>query len=106
MMTSYSKRHIPERTCIACRQTRPKRDLIRLFRSIDNNVKVDPKGKKSGRGAYLCKTKECWELILEKDRKDRLSYALKTKITPENKTILSEYGKMLPAANAISKGTG
>ena len=101
-----NKHHIPQRTCVGCRQTMPKRELARLVRSLDGNVKLDHKGKESGRGAYLCKTKECWELALKQDRKDRLSHVLKTRITPENRAMLSEYGRTLPPAEVLAKGTG
>ena len=95
---SLTKSHVPERTCIACRQIKPKRELIRLVRSIEGEVKPDYKGNEPGRGAYLCKKRECWELALEKDRKDRLARALKTSITPENREFLSSYGKELLTA--------
>src|ERR671916_796064 len=48
-------RHIPERTCVACRSPRPKRELVRVVRAPDGTVTVDDTGKKSGRGAYLCR---------------------------------------------------
>ena len=44
-------RHIPLRTCIACGESRPKRELIRIVRTPDGHVVLDPTGKKSGRGA-------------------------------------------------------
>ena len=95
---SLNKCHVPERTCVACRQIKPKRELIRLVRSLEGEVKPDHKGKEPGRGAYLCKTRECWELALEKDKKDRLARVLKTSITTENRELLSSYGKeFLPA---------
>ena len=49
---------IPERMCVACRQMRPKTDLIRIVNTADGVV-VDATGKLSGRGVYLCKSKEC-----------------------------------------------
>ena len=47
-------RHIPQRTCVACRQTGAKRQLVRVVRAPDGSVTIDPTGKRSGRGAYLC----------------------------------------------------
>lgn len=54
------KRKIPLRMCIGCRETRPKKELIRIVRDPQGNIRIDLKGKTSGRGAYLCST-ECLE---------------------------------------------
>ena len=68
-MTSVRKqssrpKHVPQRTCIGCREIRPKRELIRVVRT-ESGVEIDPTGKKSGRGTYLCKTKSCWDAALK-----------------------------------------
>ncbi|MBC8078429.1 MAG: YlxR family protein, partial [Chloroflexales bacterium] len=47
-------RHVPQRTCVACRRTDAKRGLLRLVREADGRVALDPSGKRNGRGAYLC----------------------------------------------------
>ena len=52
--------HIPERMCVACRQMKPKSELIRIVKSGDA-AQIDKSGKKSGRGAYICKNIECFE---------------------------------------------
>jgi len=98
-MTTTSQRkkkprpkHIPQRTCIGCRETRPKRELVRIVRNTSGAVEVDPTGKKSGRGAYLCKAKGCWEAALKKERLDR---ALRIKIAQENRRELAQYVEML-----------
>ena len=96
---SDTKRHIAERTCIACQQTKPKQELIRIVHTPKGDVEIDLKSKKTGRGAYLCKTKECWELALtSKGRKDRLAHCLKTEVTTENRVTLSDYGKTLTSS--------
>jgi uncharacterized protein len=59
-------RHIPERMCIACRETNAKRQLVRLVRAPDGSVTIDASGKKSGRGAYLCNRAACWEAGLKR----------------------------------------
>ncbi|MCL5292538.1 MAG: YlxR family protein [Actinobacteria bacterium] len=51
----------PRRTCVACREIRAKKDLIRLVRSPEGRVFVDPTGKANGRGAYICAREECFE---------------------------------------------
>ncbi len=98
-MTTTSQRkkkprpkHIPQRTCIGCRETRPKRELVRIVRNTSGAVEVEPTGKKSGRGAYLCKAKGCWEVALKKERLDR---ALRIKIAQENRRELAQYVEML-----------
>jgi uncharacterized protein len=90
----YSKRpkYVPERTCIACRRTSGKRELIRLV-YVNSAVEVDPKGKKPGRGVYLCANRQCWDVGL---KGNRLEYGLRTKLSAENRQSLSEYGNCLP----------
>jgi hypothetical protein len=84
-------RYAPQRTCVACGGVRPKRELIRLVRT-SGGVEVDPDGKRSGRGAYLCPALECWEIGL---KKGRLEYALRTTLTQDNREQLIRYGKEL-----------
>ena len=86
---SISK-HIPQRTCVACRKVKTKRELIRLVRISNGTVEVDPSGKKAGRGAYLCQSPECWEDGL---KRGRLEYNLRTALTQENRQQLIRYGK-------------
>jgi predicted RNA-binding protein YlxR (DUF448 family) len=68
--TKATKRpkHVPLRTCIACRETKPKRELLRIVRTPEGHVLVDATGKKSGRGAYLCARLSCWETAIKKKR--------------------------------------
>jgi predicted RNA-binding protein YlxR (DUF448 family) len=90
-MRAKSK-HLPQRTCIACRQIKEKKALIRLV-SMENGIaEIDVFGKKPGRGAYLCPKKTCWELAL---RKNRLDYALRTKLHDANRQTLREYSHNL-----------
>ena len=84
--------HIPQRTCVACRKVKAKRELIRIVRTSDGNVEVDIIGKKAGRGAYLCRAPECWEVGL---KGGRLEYALRTRLTQDNREQLTRYGKDL-----------
>ena len=82
------QRHIPQRTCVGCGQVQPKRQLVRVVRTASGKVEVDPTGKKSGRGAYLCTRCECWEKALAKST---LSHALKIEIDAENREELAQY---------------
>lgn len=64
-------RHVPQRTCIACRKVDAKRGLQRLVRLPDGHVAVDPTGKRAGRGAYLCAERGCWETALKRRAVER-----------------------------------
>jgi len=81
-------KHVPQRTCIACRKTGVKRELVRLVNRPGVEVEVDPTGKKSGRGAYLCPSRTCWDSAL---KTGRLAQALRTDISPDNKVRLLNY---------------
>ena len=52
---------IPMRMCLGCGEMRPKRELIRAVKSKEGDISLDLTGKKSGRGAYICKSVECFE---------------------------------------------
>lgn len=56
---SKPKKKIPERKCLGCGQSRPKGELARVVRGPDGVVSLDLTGKKSGRGAYVCKSTAC-----------------------------------------------
>ena len=45
---------VPMRMCVGCREMKEKRELIRIVRTPEGETLMDPTGKKSGRGAYLC----------------------------------------------------
>ncbi|MEA3346422.1 MAG: YlxR family protein [Chloroflexota bacterium] len=79
---------MPQRTCVGCRQVRPKREMIRVVRTPDEGVQVDPTGKKPGRGAYICPRRECWEAALAKGR---LEHALRTHLTPQEREALRAF---------------
>ena len=87
-MTSHPVRHIPQRTCLACRCVKAKRELLRLVRLSDGSVAVDTGGKKAGRGAYLCRAEACWETGL---KGGRLEHSLKTTLTPDNRKQLIRF---------------
>lgn len=84
-------KHVPQRTCVGCRDVLPKRQMIRIVRTAEG-VKVDPTGKLAGRGAYLHDRHECWERGL----KGALAHALKTTITDDERAALEEFMKTLP----------
>ncbi|HHY38954.1 MAG TPA: YlxR family protein [Clostridia bacterium] len=61
-------KHVPVRTCIGCQMRRPKREMIRIVRTPKGEVMVDPTGKRSGRGTYICPVLECLETAFKKNR--------------------------------------
>ncbi len=62
----------PERTCIACNEQREKNSLLRIVKSKDGTIEVDETGKKSGRGAYICKSEECLDKAIKSKRLERI----------------------------------
>src|SRR3954462_3380886 len=86
-------KHIPQRTCVACRTTGAKRGLVRVVRTPEGRVVLDETGKKSGRGAYLCKARDCWDNAL---KRKALEYALKVPVTGEDKQALQDYAATQP----------
>jgi predicted RNA-binding protein YlxR (DUF448 family) len=79
---------VPQRTCVACRQIKAKKDLIRVVRTPRGEIEVDENGKKDGRGAYLCPTRECVDKAL---KGSHLEHTLKSSITGENREKLVRY---------------
>ena len=59
---------VPLRRCLGCMQSFPKKDLIRVVRTPENEVLIDITGKKSGRGAYLCRDKACLKKAIKARR--------------------------------------
>ncbi len=87
------RKHVPYRTCVACRTTRPKRELIRIVRTPEGKTMVDERGKQNGRGAYLCAQRACWTAALERRRLDR---ALGIELDSETVDALRIYAGGLP----------
>jgi predicted RNA-binding protein YlxR (DUF448 family) len=79
------RKHKPQRTCITCRETKDKRELVRVVRTPAGDVVIDLSGKANGRGAYLCKQPDCWEKGL---RKERLAESLKVTLSPQEISAL------------------
>lgn len=84
-------KHVPQRTCVGCREVNPKRALVRIVRT-PQGVQVDSTGKMNGRGAYLHDRRSCWERSL----KGALAHALKTELTMQDRELLSEFMASLP----------
>jgi predicted RNA-binding protein YlxR (DUF448 family) len=85
------RRHIPQRTCVGCREVMPKRSMVRIVHSPDGVV-IDPTGKLTGRGAYLHLLRPCWESGL----KGALANALRAELTSEERERLQNFANTLP----------
>jgi predicted RNA-binding protein YlxR (DUF448 family) len=93
------QKHVPLRTCIACRETRAKRELLRIVRTPDGHVLLDPTSKKSGRGAYLCARFSCWQKALKVRKGDErclLESEFEQALSPEDRAALEAYLATLP----------
>ncbi len=56
---------VPMRMCVGCRVMRPKKEMLRVVRSAEGQVSIDPTGKAAGRGAYICKDIACLERAIK-----------------------------------------
>jgi predicted RNA-binding protein YlxR (DUF448 family) len=91
-------KHVPQRTCVACRATDAKRELVRIVRGADGRVQIDLRGKTHGRGAYLCRNPLCWETALQRRALER---ALRIeRLHPDDQAMLRAFGRALPPLQA------
>jgi predicted RNA-binding protein YlxR (DUF448 family) len=84
-------KHVPQRTCIACREVQAKGTLVRVVRT-PSGVFPDPTGKIQGRGAYLHARRECWQSGIA----GSLPNALRTTLTEDDRQRLVQYFESLP----------
>lgn len=85
---------IPLRQCLGCREMKPKQTLIRVVKSPEGEVSLDFKGKKPGRGAYLCPDAQCLKRIRKAKSLER---AFSTPLPEEVYVALEEQMKEVPA---------
>ena len=79
------QKKIPMRMCVGCREMKEKRTLIRVVRSPEGVVSLDPGGKKPGRGAYVCRNVDCLNRAI---RQKQLERQLDAQLTDEAATGL------------------
>ena len=91
------RKHIPQRTCVGCREVLPKRSLIRIVRT-PTGIQVDSTGKLAGRGAYIHDQRSCWEHSL----KGALAAALKKELAMAEMEMLLDFLATLPVDQASS----
>ena len=70
----------PMRKCVGCGEMKPKKELKRIVRSPEGEISLDPTGKKSGRGAYICADPAC---LAKAQKEKRLDRAFECRIDPE-----------------------
>ena len=70
-MEQTKTRKIPVRQCLGCNEHKPKMELMRVVRDPEGNVSLDFTGKKSGRGAYICKSVTCFKKAVKSRRLDK-----------------------------------
>ena len=78
---------------MACRQIRPKREMVRIVKTPEGDVTIDKRGKAAGRGAYLCRCRRCWATALQTRR---LDHALRAPLSEQEREALRLYGERLP----------
>lgn len=81
---------IPMRQCLGCREMKPKGELIRVVRSPEGELSLDFRGKKPGRGAYLCPKADCLARVKKSKALER---AFSTQVPPEVYEALEEQMK-------------
>lgn len=90
-------KHVPRRTCVACRESDDKRSLTRIVRTPEGSVEIDLTGKKNGRGAYLCDRPTCWTRAIETNV---LSRALNVALAEDALQSLRDFAAALPDSPA------
>lgn len=70
----------PQRTCLGCKESKDKKELIRIVKQKDGKIFIDKTGKANGRGAYICNNIECLEKAI---KSKRLENNFETKIDNE-----------------------
>ena len=85
-------RKIPMRMCVGCREMKEKRELIRIVRTPEGETLIDPTGKKSGRGAYVCRSPECLKRAIKQKQLER---QLQVSLTNEvNEALMAEMNRL------------
>ena len=80
-------RKVPMRQCIGCQEMKNKKEMIRVIKTAEEEILLDATGKRNGRGAYLCKSMECFEKAVKSKGLER---SLKIKIPKEIYESLKE----------------
>jgi predicted RNA-binding protein YlxR (DUF448 family) len=79
-MENKKVKKIPLRKCLGCMESFPKKELIRVVRTPEGDLCIDLTGKKSGRGAYICKSEAC---IKKAVKSKRIQHNLEVSLSDE-----------------------
>jgi len=80
------------RMCVGCREMKEKRELIRIVRTPEGETLIDPTGKKSGRGAYVCQSSACLKRAIKQKQLER---QLQVSLTDEvNEALMAEMNRL------------
>ena len=60
-----TKNKIPMRQCTGCREMKSKKEMLRVLKTTEDEIVLDTTGKKNGRGAYLCLSRECLDKAIK-----------------------------------------
>ena len=82
-----AQKKIPMRQCVGCQEMKPKKELIRVVKTPEDEYTIDATGKKNGRGAYICHSRECLEKAIKTKGLER---SFKTSIPSEVTNKLRE----------------
>lgn len=83
---------IPLRQCVGCGEMKNKKEMLRVIKTPENEILLDSTGKKNGRGAYICKSKEC---LLRAQKSKGLERSLKHPISNEvYDNLLKEFDEL------------
>ena len=93
-------KHIPQRTCVGCRQVKSKREIVRVVRVPDGWVEIDETGKKSGRGAYVCRLTFCWGKAVDRGGLER---ALRVSLSLEDRQRLQSFVDSLASEKSLQE---
>lgn len=96
--TRRRRKHIPQRTCVGCREVGDKLGLIRVVRTPDG-VFPDDTGKAPGRGAYMHANQECWQRGLG----GGLAKALRVELSELDRQRLQAFARDLPTAKTAGE---
>ncbi len=88
----------PLRMCVGCREMKPKKELLRVVRTPEDEIALDFTGKKSGRGAYVCPTEGC---LKKAGKQKALDRALDRSISQE---ILEQLARQIQFAQKGAAG--
>ncbi len=85
---------VPMRSCVGCQEKKEKKQLIRVIRTPDDRIELDPTGRSNGRGAYICPKKECLQKAM---KRHALQRSLEREIPDDIYISLSAQVEMLEA---------